>query len=115
MTNDRRWFSNDLHTELKDQDLNAILGQIRYVIDFFGITDVEGDDSLLQKAISVGASSLTGNIALLQGLPGDVDRVPYWTAPSSMSTFTATSYSRSLLAKSSLLQWQEALGFNASL
>ena len=105
----RRWFSDGLHTEVKDQDLNSILGQIRHAIDFWSVTDVEGDDTLLRKAIQAGASTLSGNLKYFQELAGGVDRVPYWTSAAAMSTFVATAYSRSLLAKVTVEDWRLAL------
>ena len=111
--NQRRWFSGDLNTELKDQDLNAILAQIRHVIDYYGVTDVEGDDTLLRQAIASGATSLSGNVAALQGLLGVTDSVPYFTSPATMSSFIASPYSRGLLAKTSIVQWQAELGIGA--
>jgi hypothetical protein len=111
--NQRRWFSNSMSTEVRDQDLNDILAQIRYAIDYYSVLDVEGDDSLLQKAIAVGASSLTGNLAQLQAIVGGASKVPYWTSGSAMGTFTATAYSRSLFAMTNQTQWRDALGITA--
>jgi hypothetical protein len=111
--NQRRWFSNSMSTEVRDQDLNDILAQIRYAIDYYSVLDVEGDDSLLQQAIAVGASSLTGNLAQLQAIVGGANKVPYWISGSAMGTFTATSYSRSLFAMTNQTQWRDALGISA--
>jgi hypothetical protein len=111
--NQRRWFSNSMSTEVRDQDLNDILAQIRYAIDYYSVLDVEGDDSLLQQAIAIGASSLTGNLAQLQAIVGGANKVPYWISGSAMGTFTATSFSRSLFAMTNQTQWRDALGISA--
>lgn len=111
--NQRRWFSNSMSTELRDQDLNDLLAQIRYAIDYYSVLDTEGDDSALQQAIATGAASLTGNIAQLQAIVGGANKVPYWTSGSAMGTFTATSYSRSLFAMTNQTQWRDALGISA--
>lgn len=112
--NERRWFSDDLNTEVRDHDLNDILAAIRYVIDYYSISDVEGDDSLLLQAIQAGAASLFGNVAALQEVVGGADKVPYWTSSTVMAAFTASPYSRGLLAQTSLAQWQSSLGISAA-
>ena len=112
--NQRRWFSDALNTEVRDQDLNSILAQIRHVIDFYAITDVEGDDTLLRKGIQAGAAALTGNMAALQAVVGGADKVPYWTSPTTMSSFLTSAYSRTLMSKTSLAQWQDSLGITAA-
>jgi hypothetical protein len=111
--NQRRWFSNALTTEVRDQDLNDLLAQIRFAVDFYSVADTEGDDSLLQKAIAAGASSLTGNIRLLQQLVGGADKVPYFTSAAAMNMFVATAFSRTLLAMTNSTQWRDALGISA--
>ena len=106
----RRWYSDDLHSVVKQHDLNAIIAQIRAAADHYAIADVEGDDLYLQKTIAAAAMALTGNVGALQGLTGAADKVPYFTAAAAMATFTATSYSRTLLGNSTLTAWQSALG-----
>jgi len=113
--NQRRWMSDDLATVIMAQDFNSVMGMVRYAYDFYGIPDVEGDDTLLQKAIAAGAGSLSGNIAMFQALVGGADKVPFFTGASAMSLFTATSFSRSLLAYNDATQWRNALGISAAL
>lgn len=112
--NQRRWFSDALGTEVTDQDLNGILAQIRYAMDFYTVPDVEGADDGLQKAIAAGAANLSGNLKLFQQLVGGPDKVPYFTSNVAMSLMTVTSFSRDLLSKTNLTQWQAALGIGAA-
>jgi hypothetical protein len=112
--NERRWFSEELDTILKPQDLNAILGHIRHVMDFYSIADVEGSDTGLRQAIQAGAASLSGNLLRFQSLTGAADKVPYFTSASGMALFTATSYSRGLLSLTNQFQWADALGISAT-
>ena len=56
----RRWFQNGLVPDA--QDFNAIFASIREVQDAAGITDVEGDDTLLLQAIrALTMTKLSGN------------------------------------------------------
>lgn len=112
--NERRWYSDALETEVEDADLNDIAAQFRYAMDFYGITDIEGDDTLLKQIIAVGATSLSGNISYLQGLTGAADKVPYFTSNTAMALMTVTSFSRDLLAKPNASQWRTALGVDAT-
>lgn len=112
--NQRRWFDNSLSTEVSDKDLNDVLAQIRFAMDFYSVLDVEGADDGLQKAIAAGAGTLTGNLAQFQAMLGAANKVPYFTSVSAMSNFTATSYSRDLMSKTSQAQWRDALGISAS-
>src|SRR3954452_1369862 len=111
--NQRRWFSDALRTQADSQDFNDVIAQIRYVWDFYSITDVEGDDTLLQQAIAAAALSLTGNLAAFQAVTASADRVAYFTGGSSMSTFVATTYSRNLMANTNAAQWRDALGVSS--
>jgi hypothetical protein len=112
--NERRWFSDELDTIVKAQDLNAMLGQIRHAMDFYSIADVEGSDTGLRQSIQAGAASLSGNLLRFQALVGAADKVPYFTSAAGMTMFTATSYSRGLLALTNQFQWADALGISAS-
>jgi hypothetical protein len=112
--NERRWFSDELDTVVKAQDLNEILAQIRHAMDYFSIADVEGSDTGLRQAIQAGAASLSGNLLRFQSLVGAADKVPYFTSAAGMALFTATSYSRGLLALTNQFQWANALGISAS-
>jgi hypothetical protein len=112
--NERRWFSDELDTIVKAQDLNEILGQIRHAMDYYSIADVEGSDTGLRQAIQAGAASLSGNLLRFQSLVGAADKVPYFTSAAGMALFTATSYSRGLLALTNQFQWANALGISAS-
>ena len=57
---ERRWFDPTLRTRVRAQDLNRLLAQIRSAGDFFGVTDSEGDDTYLRKALATaGREKLT--------------------------------------------------------
>lgn len=112
---ERRYFSDDLNTEVTQQDLNDIWQQIRFAVDWYSVTDVEGDDSMLQKSIAAGAGSLTGNLQKFQALVGGADKVPYFTSASAMALMTVTAFSRDLLSKTNAAQWKDALGISAAL
>jgi len=47
----RKWYDDSLATRMHAQDLNQLLAQIRAAGDFYGVTDTEGDDDYLRKAI----------------------------------------------------------------
>jgi hypothetical protein len=47
-----KWFDDSRKTLVKAQDLNGILAALRYARSQAGVADVEGDDSLLWRAIS---------------------------------------------------------------
>lgn len=51
----RKWYNGTLKTRPKAQDLNRILALFRDVIDYYDITDVEGDDTLLRQVILAAA------------------------------------------------------------
>lgn len=46
-----RWWSDLLRTRPKAQDLNFIIAQFRNAMSYFGVTDSEGDDTLLRKLL----------------------------------------------------------------
>lgn len=68
----RRWFSQLLRTRVRAQDLNRILAALRHPIDTFGVTDAEGDDSLLtkvfQKFLPLTGGLLSGGLNI--NMPG---------------------------------------------
>jgi hypothetical protein len=111
--NQRRYFSAALKTQVWDQDFNDLWEQIRYAGDFYGIPDVEGDDTILQQAIAAGATSLSGNLAAFQAVTASADKIAYFSGGSSMATFTATLFSRGLMSNVSAAQWRDALGISA--
>jgi hypothetical protein len=113
--NQRRYYSDDLGTLITQQDFNQLKEQILYAADYYAISDIEGDDTLLRQIIAAGAGSLTGNLLLFQGLVGSSDKVPYFAGASSMDLMTVTAFSRSLLSKTAASQWRDALGISAAL
>lgn len=113
--NQRRYYSDDLTTFITQQDFNQLSEQFRYAADFYGVPDVEGDDTVLKKIVAAGAGSLSGNLLLFQGLVGSPDKVPYFTSASAMALMTVTSFSRTLLAKTNATQWKDALGISAAM
>lgn len=48
----RKWFSSAGRTRVWDQDLNRLWAALRHVADTFGITDSEGDDSMLSQVLA---------------------------------------------------------------
>lgn len=112
--NQRRWFSDSLGSRVYAQDLNNILGQFRYLFDFYSLTDVEGDDTMLQQAIATGAASLSGNLLAFQGLAAASDKVPFFSSSApSMSSFVASLFSRNIMASTNAAQWRDSLGISA--
>src|SRR5262249_34509389 len=58
----RKWFDDAKRTLITAQDLNGVLGMLRNAVQQAGITDAEGDDTLLWQAIkSLPRPRLTGN------------------------------------------------------
>lgn len=68
----RKWYSESGNTILYAQDVNRIIAQMRNCFDHWGVTDVEGDDTLLQQcitaAILASAQPLDADLTSLGGL-----------------------------------------------
>lgn len=46
-----KWFTDAQNTRIHAQDFNLVLAVIRNVMSFYGITDSEGDDTVLRQAL----------------------------------------------------------------
>jgi hypothetical protein len=110
----RKWFSDASRTVIYAQDLNNVMAQLRDCWDTYGVTDVEGSDTLLSQciegAVVAYAQPLDADLTAIAGLTSAADKLPYFTGSHTAAVTDFSAFARGLVDDSDASAAKVTLG-----